>query len=348
MPLRIPRLMAFGGAMLLATVSLPALAGGELRTFGNWIVGCDNRAECTAIGLAEKSGDQAAPAVAFRIGPDATSITGFEFAVIPLPEGQSAKAITVTCLLCSNGVKAPGEVAADQVVLRGRRVVLPGIESAKWLDALAKRRGIAVASVDGTLHTTIDSSSFTEAWIHLAQTRGNVMREAMIAGSLPSLNAGQPKADSKRAYPSKEVISSGFPEIERLKQKCPAGAEVERYRQFQLPGEASLWAVACRQAGKSMWHWFRSNGSSEAPTALELPDGNRGRINAGADGLGDSVFDFDFGTLRARTGPPSREDCGIQHAWGWDGKAWFLLERREMPVCIGLAPPDWIRTYASP
>ncbi len=95
-------------------------------------------------------------------------------------------------------------------------------------------------------------------------------------------------------------------------------------------------------------HWYQASGPADLPVALTLPDGDRGALKAGERGFEDSVFDFDFGILRARSGPADREDCGVNRAWGWDGGAWFLLERRDMPACIGLPPSDWIRTYSAP
>ncbi len=84
------------------TSAIPVQA--ELRTFGNWIVGCDNKAECTALGTPDGLPNPAGPAVVLRIGVDRTSLTGFEFAIIPLPNGDPApRPVTVTCLLCANG-----------------------------------------------------------------------------------------------------------------------------------------------------------------------------------------------------------------------------------------------------
>lgn len=106
--------------------------------------------------------------------------------------------------------------------------------------------------------------------------------------------------------------------------------------------------MECRKGETLRQHWYQARGAGDLPAALELPDGDRVPFDAGETGFEESVFDFDFGILRARSGPAGREDCGTQRAWGWDGGTWFLLERREMPVCAGLSPLDWIRTYASP
>jgi hypothetical protein len=349
MPLRELRPVASSFALWLVAISSSLPARAELRTFGNWIVGCDNKAECTALGTAESTADPAAPAVALRIGVDRTSLSGFEFAIIPLPhDNPTPRPITLTCLLCANGIRASGDEMADSVNLHGQRMTIPGMQGAHWLDALAKGRGIAVAWAGSSASSTIETSAFLEAWKHLAQRRGDLLRHIPMAEGLPSLHAGPPKESRKRAYPAREVMPSGYPGIVQMTKKCPPLAEVASYRQFALPGNADLWAVLCREGNTLTTHWYQAAGGADLPAALELPDGERSPLKAGEQGFAQSVFDFDFGILRARSGPAMREDCGIQRAWGWDGETWFLLERREMPACIGLSPSDWIRTYSSP
>jgi hypothetical protein len=336
-------------ALWLAAITLASPAQAELRTFGNWIVGCDNKAECTALGTTEDPPNPAVPTVVLRIGVDRTSLSGFEFAVIRLPhDTPTPRPITVTCLLCTNGMRAAGDEMVDRIDLNGQRIVIPGMLGANWLDALGKGQAIAVAWAGSAASATIDTSAFLEAWKYLAQRRGDLLRQAPIPEGLPSLRAGPPKESRKRAYPATEVMPSGNPGIARLTRKCPPRAEVAHYRQFQLPGNATLWAVQCREGNTLTMYWYQTSGPADLPVALELPDGERSPLKAGEHGFEQGEFDFDFGILRARSGPALREDCGIQRAWGWDGGTWFLLERREMPACIGLSPPDWIRTYSSP
>lgn len=349
MPRRVSLSVATSLVLWLVAIPSAMPVRADVRTFGNWIVGCDNKAECAALGMSEGPPNPAAPAVVLRIGVDRTSVTGFDFAIIPLPNSDPAiRPIRVTCLLCANGLRGTGDEAADRIELHGQRITIPGMQGARWLDALGKGRRIAVTWPGDGAGTTIDTSAFLEAWTHLAQTRGDLLRQASIQRSVPSLHAGQPQPERRRAFPAREVISSGSPGIERLTRKCPLGAEPVHYRQFVLPGNATLWGVQCREGATLTMHWYQASGAADLASRLELPDGDRGQLNAGEAGFAESVFDFDFGILRARSGSATREDCGIQRAWGWDGGTWFLLERREMPVCIGLPPSDWIRTYSSP
>jgi len=43
-----------------------------------------------------------------------------------------------------------------------------------------------------------------------------------------------------------------------------------------------------------------------------------------------------------------RTDCGVFRVWGYTNQGWKLLERREMPLCKGLEPHEWVRTYFAP
>jgi hypothetical protein len=85
-----------------------------------------------------------------------------------------------------------------------------------------------------------------------------------------------------------------------------------------------------------------------AGTPLDLPEPRGGPIAAGRDGLENAVFDWDFGVLRSYAYVMGHEDCGVMRAWGFTAQGWRLLERREMPLCRGLEPSDWIRTHFTP
>ncbi|MGL4241290.1 MAG: hypothetical protein ACRCTI_09290, partial [Beijerinckiaceae bacterium] len=95
--------------------AMPGPASSESATaavqrFGNWIVGCDNRAECTAVGLSGQPPDMPTPddgriRISVRIGVDAASTTGFRFEIIVGPDmAAQTRRIVVSCLLCGGGL----------------------------------------------------------------------------------------------------------------------------------------------------------------------------------------------------------------------------------------------------
>ncbi len=343
---RVPGL-TLGLTCWLAACSIqPAHA--ELRQFANWIAGCDNKAECTAVGTAAGGTDPAAPSVAIRIGVDRTSLSGFVLAIVRLPANSAdLRPIVINSLPSASETGAADRPGAERIELAGQRIELADMRGARWLDIIGRGTPLAAAWSDGTQRITIDTAAFLEAWQHLARTRGALLREALAADLLTSPHANS-AADGQRAGPAVELMPSGAPAIEPVLQRCPMAADAARYRLFALPGTARLWSLTCRRGDVVTSHWFQAEGPVGELSPLLLPDAERGLLNAGDPGFAESLFDFDFGILRARSGPAGRDDCGVQRAWGWTGKTWVLLERREMPACIGLEPSDWVRTYAAP
>ncbi len=346
------RLAVLGSTVMLASVPVPALAQGEatgVRTFGHWVAGCDSRAECTAIGFSgpAPASESRNPGLSLRISVDNTSLTGFALEIVPLP-GLPANTPAIR-------VGPDGADEADRMAITSQRRALQDQQAWRWLEALGRGTSIIGLSAEDSPVVTIDAAGFRDAWIALAEARGDLMRQAMPSTAGPSPGGQRPAQEpNKRVFPAHEVVSPRLPAIPLLHTTCPAGHRSAGYRQFMLPGTnnppqaAVLWALTCVGPQGRTTHWHQSASPLAMALPLTLPDSHGGKVEAGQAGFADSVFDFDFGILRARTGPADREDCGVQLAWGWDGTGWFLLERREMPACNGLMPPDWIRTYVSP
>lgn len=133
-------------ALWVIAITSAISAQAEIRAFGNWIVGCDNKAECTAVGTVAGPSNPTAPAMVLRIGVDRTSPSGFEFAIIPLPDGYpTPRPMIITCLLCANGLHTAGEEMVDRFELHGQRLTIPDRKGARWLDALGQGRRMTVA-----------------------------------------------------------------------------------------------------------------------------------------------------------------------------------------------------------
>lgn len=337
-------------AVALQLVLTEAFAS-TVQRFGNWIVGCDNEATCAAVGFSNpESGvaSQAGPGlrIVLRLVVDTSLVEGLGFEIMRLPESFAInQPVIAHCPQCGLGPRPPNWQRVESMDVSSGRQQLSTDAARDWLEALGQGKAVRVASRDGTFDTTVDSAMFLNAWTTMAETRGNLMR-GMPPPPIGVTSA--PKVRRMRAYPAHEVRVSGSRLIALLPASCTSDPNAMSVRTFSLPGNAELWSLNCRNGLSRSTHWFHAAGPADLPTPLELPDGALPAIKAGEAGLQDSSFEFDFGVLLARTGPDGRDDCGVQRAWGFDGREWFLLERREMPVCLGLSPPDWIRTYISP
>ncbi|TAG01936.1 MAG: hypothetical protein EAZ43_10575 [Betaproteobacteria bacterium] len=145
---------------------------------------------------------------------------------------------------------------------------------------------------------------------------------------------------------AKETIVSGFVPI-NLTDRC--SGSVVNLRQFQFASGALLWSFWCSEAqDQSRTLWYMASGPSVTAYPLNLPEPHEEIIRAGLDGLANVAFDWDFGILRSYDYREGREDCGTFRAWAYTNRGWQLVERREMPLCNGLAPSDWIRTHYLP
>lgn len=329
-------------AVLLASFAAQpfAVAGPTsslVRQSGHWMAGCDNRGECVAIGVGPEPPRNVAwlhrHRIAIRISGEMSSQDGVRIEAFPLFQTASGPINVIATV----GLGFADADRSADAKLEGGRLTLPRDKAMAWMAALfaAKELRVSVREFEAP-----KTDGFAHAWAWIAHQRMQIMRDAPFATS------GQPPRE--RLRPAPEVMSSGYPAIQLLKTQCPDGSQMMGYRQFMLPGDALLWAVNCVGPKGAARHWFQSAPRLAMVEPLRLQDAEGQSIDAGKDGLPESVFDFDFGVLRARHGPNDRPDCGIQRAWGWDGREFFLLEQREMPVCAGLSASDWIRTYIAP
>ncbi len=307
------------GAALCCLAALPAQADGvPLQRFGDWLVGCDNRARCTALGIppeAENSGTTRRRGVILRITADASTRTAPEVELLPFGDGSPPIMLGVA--------DSPG------IPLQGSRRPLEARQAETWLAALRGGIGIEARGVPAGTFSLPSAQGFTAAWAVLTRPHA------------PAANTAPP-----RRVPARETIISGHPPRQITGFQCPAGGTHGQWRRFSWDGGAELWSIACTGAGEPTLHWLHSRPGA-APSPLRLPDAGRPSIDAGAAGLTDAEFLFDFGILRARAGPPGREDCGIERGWGFNGSAWSLLVRLEMPACVGLERADWIATHST-
>jgi hypothetical protein len=145
---------------------------------------------------------------------------------------------------------------------------------------------------------------------------------------------------------AKETLVSGFVPI-NLADRCTDS--IVNLRQFQFANAAMMWSFRCSEAqDENRTLWYMASGPGVLAHPLSLPEPREGFIRAGVDGLANVAFDWDFGILRTYDYREGHEDCGTFRAWAYTNRGWQLVERREMPLCHGLAPNDWIRTHYLP
>lgn len=350
------------------------LLRGEVQQYGDWLVGCDNNAECMMLGFAQippkhapREGAPLLPEMVVRISyagsPNAASTIAPVVGIFPVPDGAADATINSahgcnrrTTPLYRFTLHAGGKSFGRTFELTATADSSATTLSAEEADYVlqAYEASSILSGVDPTTGQTsvrFPNTQFTSA-LHAMRAQRKKLRERR--GAMASDNTPGDSSDGSVApthikpvrIRAKETIVSGFVPIARS-HRCPDS--VVNLRQFQFANGAMLWGFQCSQGtDQSRTRWYMASGPGLLATPLNLPEPREGTIRAGVEGLANAVFDLDFGILRSYEHRPGREDCGVFRAWGYTDQGWHLIERREMPLCKGLALNDWIRTHYLP
>lgn len=333
------------------------LMRGEVQRYGDWLVGCDNNAECTIVGfpadqlkLALADGAAILPEMSVRIsfaGPPGTQPV-----VDLIPVGKAAEEC-IRCIPTNQRFRlsASGKPSGQVHSFAPKTLDPAGADFA--LHAFGK--GLTLSGIDpqtGQAAIRFPAEGYRAAFRAMHARRAAL--KARIAdqaaedrpGELPD-GSTMPVPERLKRIPAVETIISGFVPIlaeGRCKNEFMANP-----RQFQFANGAVLWSFECsRSPGSPRTLWDMAPGANALAAPLELPEPRDGKVRAGVDGLEGVTFDWDFGILRSYQFRNGREDCGTFRAWGYTGNGWHMLERREMPLCKGLMPDQWIRTHYTP
>lgn len=330
------------------------LLQGEVQRYGDWLVGCDNNAACTMIGFPQPieaidADGPKTPDMGVWINFSGQDSADPVIAIRPVTELGEACA-PVTHKSCRFKLSANGR--QSEALYGYAPTTLIEAESHFLMNALEK--GLTLAGVDpATSRVAIrfPDDRFQQAYVAMQKRRSQLIRKLEdkaideLPGELPD-GSTMPVASKQRRRPAQEVMVSGFAPIFANKN-CAVGI-MRDMRRYIFSGGAELWSYQCDDGSLTRSYWQMAPNASALAVPLDLPEPRDGKVAAGSDGLENAIFDWDFGILREYGYQAGRADCGTFRAWGYTDNGWQLLERREMPLCKGLEPTDWIRTHFTP
>lgn len=328
------------------------LLRGEVQRYGDWLVGCDNSAACTMIGSPD-----GAPANA-DISPMGIEISlsgpaGSDPLVQLVPISATAKGAGSELPARPFSLNVDVEHNIGAPVHGFSRNRLTREEAAAVLERLESGRPLLGRAVrgEGTV-AWFPLKEFSRGFRAMQAQRERLLeqrdRGAFVPGELPD-GSDMPSPAPLRRIAAVPVMISGFVPVATA-NTCP-NSQAQNLKRFHFPGDTEMWSYECADGaapGKTFFAMSKGLGMHAVP--LDLPEPRLGKVSAGRDGLTTSGvhFDWDFGVLRHYQFEPGHEDCGLFRAWGYTIQGWYLIERREMPICMGLEPGDWIRTYSMP
>lgn len=328
------------------------LRRGEVQRFGDWLTACDNNAACTMIGfpgtLAVPEADPPAHDVAIQIswsGPAADSIPVVELVTLMISAaGSPAQQFVLNVEYDVAAISPPHGFSRHQLLPMEAIAVLEHLGHGKRL--------VGNALTNHKVIVRFPAAEFRPAFRALRSRREKLLEEANdkaideLPGELPDGSTMPVAPKQYRRIPAVPFMVSGLAPV-RSHGKCGHGF-MQDMRDYRFADGTALWSYVCEGEAPPRTYWEMVPRAVAESRPLNLPEPRGAIVQAGSNGLENAIFDFDFGILRAYNYQQGREDCGTFRAWGFTTNGWQLIERREMPVCKGLAPADWIRTYYQP
>lgn len=323
-------------ALLALALSSGAPQPREVKTFRDWIVGCDNGRECQAVALA----GEGEPVMA------SLSVT------------RGAEAGAAPRILITSWEHEP--VAA---IIEGKRFPLrrigpadeqafEPIDAAAFLAALIPARSVAVIDRAGKDTRPISPAGAAAALLFMddQQRRLGTVTALVRKGPATAVPAPPPLPVIVRAPSAGAAATLSAEQTAQLfrETQCEGEDPPDTTRKVLIDAVDARHSLVMIPCGAGAYNYMsvpylatRAGGQvtlKPAPFDYD-PDGREGdpttMINAG--------WDTERRLLTAFAKGRGIGDCGIEHAYAWDGERFRLAELRAMPTCRGSI--DWIRIW---
>lgn len=342
------RRLALTALLLAIAAAQPAQARapnpGELTSFKDWSVACDNLRACVAFGWPAGDGiDQSWIRLARDGGPnDAPSII---IAMVPEDPGKPG-----VWRLAVDGkpVAGLGPVAftTDESYRRAR---VTGPQALALIEAL-RGGSVMTALQDGQPVAAISLSGLSASllWIDDHQKRvGTVSALARkgpapasgipVAGPAPAIRAGAPasQAGLPKAAPAAITALMGDDcDLENV------GPDYQPIIARLGPGKV-LWGPVCDAAAYNVTHlFFIADEQGRGAKRVMFPE-PPGSNPAAYNSLMNVEYDPNTRILSSFSKGRGLGDCGSDASWVWDGAAFQLLSEKVMSECKGVSSDDW-------
>ncbi len=306
---------------------------GELKTFRDWIVGCDNGRTCQAVALVPESedGDQYLMLV-LRRGPEAQAKAELRWTAPDGPprratltiDGKAAAQSTGTVIFIDPALAAAlaAGATAEVTTTPGGKVgdaSLGGLAAAmRYIDDKQKRVGTMTALVAKGVGKTV-----------------------VLPPALPVVKLAPADARPPRMLSVARVTQLIGPDV----AKCDYTSAKVEPEAFRLDAQTSLVTVV-HPCGNGAYNYYSSaflidEAGKVRPATFDTDkpnpkDGeNLGLVNAGYDPKTRRLSSF----MKGR----GLGDCGSGQDYVWDGTRFRLVEQTDMGECRGSM--DYIRTW---
>jgi len=313
-------------ALLAAAV---APKPGELRTFRDWTVGCDNGRACQAVALLPEGGSDGAT-LALSRGPEAGAVPAV-WVTLRVEGAQSPEALVV------DGKRFPVVLDRATEELRVR-------DSIGVARALGQAADIAAIG-PGNLRIKVSSAGSAAALLYMDEQQRRIGTTSALVRRGPAARVPPPPALPVVQLPAVPRKAARTLSPARVRQLLGRDATVCDYAQelsietARLDARNSL-LLASHPCGNGAYNFsstaFLVDEAGRArPAPFDVSGQDNLLVNAGWDARERRLSAFSKGR--------GLGDCGVGQAFAWDGARFRLIHEEAMGECRGST--DYITTW---
>lgn len=331
--------------LFLAALALQAAAPrpGELQTFQDWAVGCDNGRACQTTSLAPE-GAEAWQTLSLR--RDA--------------EGRAEPVLSFYGMndedLCGAAFVVDGVRLATRLIRSATCTTVHPADVPTLLEALRAGRELRLIGANGTDLGGVSLAGLSAALLYIDETQDRLDTEAALIrrGARPASAVPAPPALPEVRLPpaaSGSMVEIDAARIAALRREANCTMDEvggpDEVAQWALETGKSLVLLACGSGAYNVtWIAYIATRGPGGRIALTLAGFDR-PIGMGEEGSAPELTNAQWipGERLLRERPLGRGlgDCGARSAYAWDGARFRLVEQAEMGECRGAL--DYITTW---
>lgn len=332
---------------LLALAQAAAPQQGPVKTFGAWVVACDNIKHCemTSIWPDDNQPEEGSPYDQVSVSIDRAAGPAGGFSVeIQLPGNSGSDRLQVSTERGFSIWAAP-----KNDLLR-----FSGAQAAQIVAAMIDGTDLRVGSeVDVTGMASLKGSAAALRFIDAEQGRAGTVTAAVAKGVKPAgavpASPALPKIGHIRpagaAAPFSPAMRKALDKASDCGSVYEGGTgELPEAEAHALGGGKTLVLLPCGSGAYnfSTEPYILASGTQPVLAKFDSPPGFT-EADGGRPSLVNASFDTKTGRLDSYSKGRGLGDCGSMEAYVWDGAMFRLIEARTMPECRGSV--NWLTVW---
>lgn len=327
---------------VLAAVAALSPKPGELKSFGDWAVGCDNVRSCTAVSLMEmESGENQLTVSIARGGgrndPAKLSIANIE----NRKPGELSLVVDGTLVLGTAVIKGDEDPFVIDLTVDG-------------ISHLKAGRAVELRDASGASLGGASLRGVVAALLYMDDRQGRAKTETALIARGPTASSAMPNPPAvpivpNRMWPKGGTFTLTTRDIATLQVRTGCDAEdgqIAAREAYRLDSRTWLALVPC---GSGAYNFTTvpvlvNRGSVSRRMKIAEFDFNPGFTEAGGPPLlVNANWDAETGQLSSYAKGRGLGDCGNAETYVWDGRKFRLLSKIAMEECRGVI--EWIPVW---